>query len=71
MIFFGKIEKSKAANRITLPVKLCREMGFGPGDDFIIEALDPETIVLRFVDLTFREKYREKLGKLKIINYDK
>lgn len=55
--------------RVVLPNELRRKLGINPGDEFAVEVLGPDSIVLKKVDL--RSLLEEIIEKAKNVDLDK
>ncbi len=55
--------------RVVLPNELRRKLGINPGDEFAVEELGPDSIVLKKVDL--RSLLEEIIEKAKNVDLDK
>ncbi len=55
--------------RVVLPNELRRKLGINPGDEFAVEELGPDSIVLKKVDL--RSLLEEIIEKAKNMDLDK
>lgn len=63
---FTKVDQK---GRMMLPSEIRRKMGISPGDEFVVDELGPDTILLKKVDV--RAMIRDAIARAKDVDLDK
>ncbi len=63
---FTKIDEK---GRMVLPNEIRRKMGIGPGDEFVVDELGPDTILLKKVDV--RAMIEDAIKRAKNVDLEK